>query len=415
LISEEIDTALLMDPKEQVKFLKDVRIFSEAEPEILEALASVCQEIKVLKGKKIVEKGDPGDAMYILAKGKVRIHDGNHVLARLHAGEVFGEYALIDQERRSASVTAEEPGILLKIDQKDFYQMASGNSRILRGVLKVLISRIREMNTLEEKLSKSYLKISKQKEKIEKQSESIQHQKAQLEQQNFDLTRLNEEKNHLISLMVHQIKNPLTSSLCLAEMLVDQDDTTDKTTTESLQVISKSLKRINNLVTEVLDIDSIESKVYELKYEEINVDEIIQELLDNYNYLIEQKNISLRADVEDVTIKTNKLYFTQIADNLISNAIKATNPGKAIYVNLHNGSGKIKLEVANEGFIEDAEKIEGIFDQYRRQTSMEEQNYPQKGLGLAIVYKYTTAMNGRVWVESKEGGITSFNVELNIK
>ena len=150
--------ALLPD-KEKFEFLRKIPIFAGAEPEILMEMASSLTEKEVLKGSAIIRKGEEGDAVFIIARGKVRVHDGNHVLARLVTGQVFGEYALIDNRTRSASVTADENCLLLRLDYSDFYRHAAGNPEILRGVLRQLIHRMRDMNVLEEKLSKSYLKI----------------------------------------------------------------------------------------------------------------------------------------------------------------------------------------------------------------------------------------------------------------
>lgn len=279
--------------KEKYEFLRNLPIFADADQEVLQELAASLAEKEILKGSTIIRKDEEGDAVFIIASGKVRVHDGNHVLARLEAGQVFGEYSLIDQQPRSASVTAEENSVLLRLDYRDFYRHAAGNPGILRGVLRQLINRMRDMNILEEKLSKSYLKIQRQKELIEKQNENISIQKSQLEQQNYDLIKLNEEKNHLISLVIHQIKNPLTSSLCMAEMLEAREGHVDDTEREGLAIIRNSIKRINNMVNEILDVSVIDSKVYELKMEPLNVSDILKELIENYRYFIEQKTSSL--------------------------------------------------------------------------------------------------------------------------
>ena len=397
---------------EKYNFLSRLPIFSDADHTVLLDMASTLTEREIMKGTTIIRKGEEGDAVFIIARGKVRVHDGNHVLARLGEGQVFGEYALIDQQTRSASVTAEEPCLLLRLDYHDFYRHAAGHPGILRGVLRQLINRMRDMNVLEEKLSKSYLKIQRQKELIEKQNESISEQKAMLEQQNFDLTKLNEEKNHLISMVIHQIKNPLTSSLCMAEMLDSREGQVDETEREGLAIIRNSLRRINNLVNEILDVSTIDSKVYELRLEQVNVKEILEELINNYRYFIEQKNIDLDAEIHDITARLNRVYITQIMDNLISNAIRFTPEGKTIRVKLTQKEEKVEFCVCDEGPGMEKEKIERIFDQYSRQTSMFDQEKARYGLGLAIVYKYTTAMKGQVRCESETGKGTSFFVEL---
>jgi len=403
----------LLPDKEKFEFLRIIPIFAGADQEILMEMASTLTEKVVLKGSTIIRKGDEGDAVFIIAEGKVRVHDGNHVLARLSAGQVFGEYALIDQRTRSASVTADENCLLLRLDYRDFYRNAAGNPEILRGVLRELIHRMRDMNVLEEKLSKSYLKIQRQKDLIEKQNESISQQKVLLEQQNYDLTKLNEEKNHLISTVIHQIKNPLTSSLCMAEMLDAREDLVDETEKEGLSIIKNSIRRINNLVNEILDVSTIESKVFELKMEPLNIRAILEELIENYRYFIEQKGIRLDVEISDIAAKLNRVYVTQIFDNLISNAVKFTPDDKSISIRLIEKNGNILFTIKDEGPGLDREEIPVIFDQYNRQTSMKDQELSQDGLGLAIVYKYTTAMQGKVTCESTTGQGTKFIVELS--
>ncbi len=397
---------------EKFEFLRKRPIFYAADDETLKEVAQSLTEKEVLKGSTIIRKGDEGDAIFFIVSGKARVHDGNHVLARLSAGQVFGEYALIDQRERSASVTADENCLLLRLDYRDFYRIAAGNPGILRGVLRELISRMRDMNELEEKLSKSYLKIQRQKDLIEKQNESISLQKAQLEQQNFDLTRLNEEKNHLISTVIHQIKNPLTSSLCMAEMLDSREEHVDETEKEGLAIIKKSIKRINNLINEILDLSTIESKVYEIKKEPLDVTEILEELVENYRHILEQKSIRLDLSTGKIIAKLNRVYITQIFDNLISNAVKFTPEGKLMRITLNKKDNIVYFSIADEGPGMDPEEIKTVFSAYNRQTSMIEQDKAQDGLGLAIVYKYTTAMQGRVNCESEKGKGTTFMVEL---
>jgi signal transduction histidine kinase len=411
-LETQTSTKILLPISKKFEFLRKVPIFTAADDETLMEIAMALSEKEVLKGSTVIRKGDEGDAIYLIASGSVRVHDGNHVLARLKTGQVFGEYALIDQRTRSASVTADENCLLLRLDYHDFYNCAAGNPGILRGVLKELIHRMREMNDLEEKLSRSYLKIQRQKDLIEKQNESISSQKSLLEQQNFDLTKLNEEKNHLISTVIHQIKNPLTSSLCMAEMLDSRDDAVDETEREGLAIIRNSLKRINNLINEILDVSAIDSKVFQLKMEPLDIREILDELISNYQYIIEQKNIDFKAELTDISAKLNRVYVTQIFDNLISNAVKFTPEGKSVRLTLIKKAEKIIFSVSDQGPGMDEDQIRKIFDQYSRQTSMKDQDIIQQGLGLAIVYKYTTAMSGKVSCESVIEKGTNFIVEL---
>ena len=397
---------------EKLQLLKKVAIFRETEDEVLSALVDVLNAKKVRKGAMVVRKGEPGDRMFIIAKGKFRIHDGAHVLSRMVDGEVFGEYSLIDDNTRSASVTAEEEGFLLELEKSDFYRLAARNPRILRGVLKVLIRRIRDMNALEEKLSKSYLKIQKQKEQIEKQSESISLQKEQLAMHNFDLSKTNEEKNHLLSVVIHQIKNPLTSSLCMVEMMEAEKELLDEKHAEGLGIIRKSLKRINDMVNEILDVNAIDSKVFEVKMEPLDLAEILHELIENYRYFIDQKGIDLQADIDSVSARLNRVYFTQIIDNLLSNAVKFTPGGRRVHLVLKESKDKIRFSIRDEGPGLDKGLIAKASTIYQRQTGMKNQELPPTGLGLAIVHRYTAMMEGKVNIESEPGKGTTITVDF---
>ena len=398
----------------KIEILKKVKIFADTEDSVLRYIAADLVEQQAVKGKIIIRKGTVGDAMFILAEGSVRIHDGDHVLARLEKGEVFGEYSLIDKDERSASVTAETDCLLLTLSQSDFYRIAIQNNEVIRGVLKVLIRRIRDMNILEEKLSKSFLKIRKQKDQIESMSKNIQEQKVQLEQQNYDLSKLNEEKNRLIGILVHQIKNPLTSSLCLAEMLSSDERKLDKTQRELVEVIYKSLKRIHNLVNENLDVNVIDSKVYHLKIEKLNLKKIVEELIESYSYFMEQKQVRIKADLEEAEADLNRVYFTQIVDNILSNAVQFTRPGSSISVSLGRHKNNIRVEITDQGYGIPEDELHNIFHIYKRQTDMAKQSYYPKGLGLAIAYRYTHELGGKITCESKLNEGSSFTVVLPI-
>ncbi len=398
--------------EDKVLILKKTKIFSESTDDVLLEIAKVLSEKIAKKEKIILKKGDVGKAMFILVKGKVRVHDGNHVLSRLETGSVFGEYSLIDEESRSATVTAEEDSVLLKLSQDNFYNLVSKNQDILKGVLKVLIGRMRDMNALEEKLAKSYIKIQTQKKEIEEQHQNILEQKQLLEEQNYDLLSLNEEKNNLISVLVHGMKNPLTSSLCLADLLKSEINDPEHPHYEHTEIIHNSLERMNKMINEVLNLNKIESKTLQLQLEKLEISKIITNVVSHFKFPIEQKQLNIRLDLNKTVSKLNSVYTYQIIDNLLSNAIKFSSSNKNIDIKLTHNDEKVLIEVADEGSGISKEKFENLFNQYERQTDWKNEN-PHIGLGLAIVKKYVEAMNGKVWCESEEGKGTCFFVEFD--
>lgn len=129
---------------EKMLLLKSVSLFSHVPDPILFEIASIVKDETVLEGKLILQKDDLGDCMYIIASGRVRIHDGAQTIAWLAEKDVFGELALLDAEPRNASVTAVEETYLLRLDQNTFYELISDYPEVLRGIIRVLSHRLRE-------------------------------------------------------------------------------------------------------------------------------------------------------------------------------------------------------------------------------------------------------------------------------
>ena len=139
---------------EKVLLLKNSSIFHNCKEVDLVEIASICQEEQVEKNTSIFKKGDAGNCVYFVYKGKVSIHDGEHQLAELSENEIFGELSLLDSDSRSASATTSSDCILLKIEQEDFYDVIATNTDILKGIMKTLCKRLREQDHINVELRK---------------------------------------------------------------------------------------------------------------------------------------------------------------------------------------------------------------------------------------------------------------------
>lgn len=128
---------------EKVLVLRNAGIFAETSDEILGGVASVATVTHAEAGEHIISAGDAGDTMFVIASGRVKVHEGDQELGRLETGDVFGEMALLDTEVRSASVTAVEDTQLLSLDQQAFFDLIDERPEIARGLLKLLSRRLR--------------------------------------------------------------------------------------------------------------------------------------------------------------------------------------------------------------------------------------------------------------------------------
>ncbi|MCU0513982.1 MAG: cyclic nucleotide-binding domain-containing protein [Anaerolineae bacterium] len=128
---------------EKVIILRTVSIFAEMPEDYLAEIAMVLQEVLVAPGETFIRKGDPGNCLYIIASGRVRVHDGEREFVRLGEREVVGELALLDSEPRNADVSAVEETMLLKLEQDIFFELIASNPPVVRGVMRVLTRRLR--------------------------------------------------------------------------------------------------------------------------------------------------------------------------------------------------------------------------------------------------------------------------------
>jgi CRP-like cAMP-binding protein len=131
---------------EKVLFLKSIDLFSQIPGEELSQIALITDEVLFDAGDEIFREGDPGQTLYFILEGKVRIHSAGVAddLATLGERAVFGEMALLDSEPRSASATAIADVVCLKIERDDFNEILTEKGEIAQGIIKVLTRRLRD-------------------------------------------------------------------------------------------------------------------------------------------------------------------------------------------------------------------------------------------------------------------------------
>ena len=128
---------------EKIAILKSVSLFIESPEAALIEAANLLEEARYQPDETIIQKGDPGDSMYIIVEGKVKVHDGDMILDYLGVRDFFGEMAALDPEPRSASVTAVEAARLFRIEQASLYELMQRQPDVARGVIHILCQRLR--------------------------------------------------------------------------------------------------------------------------------------------------------------------------------------------------------------------------------------------------------------------------------
>lgn len=129
---------------EKVMVLKTVDIFAHTPEEILVDIAGLLKELTIAADQTVFEKGERGDSMYIIVEGEVEALDEGRAFTKMGARQVFGEMALLDGEPRTATIRTTQSTRLLRLDQEPFYELMDDRIEIARGVIHVLLQRLRK-------------------------------------------------------------------------------------------------------------------------------------------------------------------------------------------------------------------------------------------------------------------------------
>ncbi len=132
---------------EKVIFLQDIDIFEFTSTEDLAHIAAITDEVEFQTGKTIFEEGEISDAMYMGIDGKVRLTRGDQEVMVAQKKDVFGTWALFDDEPRVAKATTLENSRLLQIHKEDFIDLLADHVAITQSVLKTMVKRLRNLMT----------------------------------------------------------------------------------------------------------------------------------------------------------------------------------------------------------------------------------------------------------------------------
>lgn len=256
----------------------------------------------------------------------------------------------------------------------------------------------------------AYKKIQEQTENLKVANDNISKQKLEIEKYNKELVDLNEEKNHLIEIVAHDLRNPLTSSLSIASSLQTASDKLNEDDKDSISFLVGALERMNHMISRILDIRMIEQKKVDLNCEKMDFGEVLQEVFSNFEETARQKNIKLHLNNNSYHGIADRNYLIQIFENLLSNAIKFSPRDKNVWVNMEERNGEIRINFKDEGPGIREEDFKNLFKQFHRLSAQPTAGEKSTGLGLSIVKKYVDIMGGRVWCESEYGKGANFIV-----
>lgn len=234
-----------------------------------------------------------------------------------------------------------------------------------------------------------------------------------LQQQNEQLKALNNEKNEIMGIVSHDLKNPIIAVAGFADVLREPmlEEQSKFLILDQLSLVSN---RMLELVKNVLDFYRIEDGALTVNITAIDIIPICEMTVDLYRERAAAKDITLHCTDQnkDITALADERMLNQVLENLLSNAVKYTPRGKQAFVRVLTNAAFVRVEVENEGEGISAEDMKRLFGKFARLSARPTGGEHSTGLGLNIVKKMVEAMQGRVWCESEVGKGATFIVEL---
>lgn len=393
-----------MNKIDKLKILKEVLFFKFTSNDLLEELISNMQEQVAEADELIIEKGTFGDEMYVILEGKVKVHDGDQIIAKIGSSNVFGELAALSPHVRIASVSAIEHSLLLKINHEMLYSLMKRNIGFVQGIIEVLCQRTRNMSNLQREL---------------------------VQQQNLASLGL------LSSGLAHELQNPLNFVINFTEVACDLIkellETPSEDSTHYIDRLKNGIKELSDLMTKIIlhgkRADGIIKRLLLHAHQGGANSEmtVLSSLLDKAcSFSLEifckkaphfKLNVTTKYDPAVKPIEVFPRELIQVFINIIDNACFAMN--KKLQIDEHFVP---LLEITLQDF---ADKVQVTFKDNGGGISQKHLQYlfqplfttkapgEGTGLGLSISYDIITQQHaGRIEVHTDHISYTEFLIEL---
>jgi len=251
---------------------------------------------------------------------------------------------------------------------------------------------------------------------VKRRTEDLDRSNEQLKLANEQLRSQDKLQREFINTAAHELRTPIQPILGLSGVL--SSTIKDKKQRELLDVISRNAKRLQRLAEDILDIARIESKSLKLDKTQFNLNEIIEDVIDEYRATVQENEgkrtvtFILRGSKRDIFVQADKHRITQVITNLLSNAVKFTmnDNSSSITVSVeskHNGGNDdnyalVKIKDTGDGI--DPTIMPRLFTKFSTKSSH------GTGLGLFICKSIIEAHGGKIWARNnyEEKGATFF-------
>ncbi|HEX7393219.1 MAG TPA: GAF domain-containing sensor histidine kinase [Thermoplasmata archaeon] len=230
-----------------------------------------------------------------------------------------------------------------------------------------------------------------------------------------DVKDLDQMKDSLVDTISHELRTPLTTILGYVEMTNSglYGEVTPKMQ-EKFKSILEQANRINRLVSEMLEMSRLEKKSFKLDFENVNLAMVCREVLNDLEEEVKHKNhtITVLFGNELPMVQADRVRTHDVIENMISNAIKYTDPGGKITVGADILSGKVHMWVEDTGVGIAEDDHDKLFDRFFLADAGLMRADGRVGIGLYTSREIVRRHGGEMWFESKKGVGSTFHFSL---
>lgn len=237
---------------------------------------------------------------------------------------------------------------------------------------------------------------------IYQKSKQLEELSKKLLLSNQELERLNEMKSKFLSMVVHDVRTPLSSIKGFTELISKKvEDPKLKEYTKNVVMASEQLAR---LVSDLTDLAMIEAGKLKIERVEFHYPEALTDILPSIRINAEKKGVNLivRDLPENCYVVGDKFRLSQVLMNLLNNAIKFTPAGKNVEVYFKREGSYIVTAVKDQGIGIHRSEIKRIFEKFYQAKYQKDEKLRRQGwgLGLSIAQEIVRQHGGEIWAES---------------
>lgn len=237
----------------------------------------------------------------------------------------------------------------------------------------------------------------------------------ELARKNAELSRANQQKNQLLGMAAHDLRNPLGVIQAYSQFLLEEAaPCLEKEQVEFLDAIHASAEFMLRMVEDLLDVSRIDAGKLVLDRKPADVVALVRRVVVLNRVLVEKKRIDLRFEPAEASIEIplDAHKIEQVLNNLLTNAAKFSPPGSPVEVHIARDGAEVLLSVADRGQGIPAAELDRLFRPFGRTSVQSTAGEKSTGLGLAIARRIVEGHGGRIWVESEVGRGSTFRFTL---